>query len=207
MTGVQTCALPICFPVTITPTQQISKVVYGKENYVKISYTADAVSTDTSGRWKTVYGIVQTMQSSNDWANYAASYQLFNIVKVKIQILPGYSIGATSSSPSLNCMGVCYSSKDNGALTNLNQIADHTNYSVIGTGNMDTSIKHFFKCRTRPKIRPPQSTADNTENFGWIKAYSDQLTGSTALVFVAKLIYTLLPVPNCPKSFFPNEYK
>lgn len=176
------------------PPTQISKAVYGRENVVKISFTTDATSTDLSGRWKTVYGMVQTMQSSNDWVNYAASYQLFNVTKVKLQILPGYSIGASSTAPSLNAMGVCYSSKDNGALTNINQIADHTNYTVFGTGNMDTSIKHFFKCKLRPKIRPPQSTADTAENFGWIKAYSDQLTGTSAGVFVAKLIFTFTVV-------------
>lgn len=165
---------------------KISDARYGRETTVKLSTIKD-LSSDATGYVKNVEGLVALLQTSNDWANYAASFQLFNINKIKIQFLSGATETGPSGQPELDAVGLCYSTKDSTALTSLKQVVDHTNFSVVGTCNADTSNKVFFNFRARPKIKPPQSTADNTENFGWIKCFSDNFTANN---FVAKLVIT-----------------
>lgn len=165
---------------------KISDARYGRETTVKISTIKD-LSSDATGYVKNVEGLVALMQTSNDWANYAASFQLFNINKIKIQLLTGATETGPTGQPELDAVGICYSTKDNTALTSLKQVVDHTNFSIVGTCNADTSNKVFFSVNARPKIKPPQSTADATENFGWFKCFSDNFTANN---FVAKLVFT-----------------
>ena len=162
----------------------ISKAVYGKEMVTKLSYSYAASAS--SGLYTAVIPLVSTLQASNDWANYAASYQNFNILKVKIQYVPCGQAGATPNA--IRALGICYTVKDNNAVTNLNQIADHTNYTIWGL-NYAGPVKLFFKVNARPKIRPPQSTADSTENFGWIKHYSTDI-GNSGSNPIGYFVYT-----------------
>ena len=100
----------------------ISKAVYGKEMVTKLSYSFQA--TASSGIYSGVLPLVSSLRASNDWGNYAASYQNFNILKVKIQYVPCGQAGATPNA--VRALGICYTVKDADALTNLNQVADHT---------------------------------------------------------------------------------
>lgn len=175
------------FAKRIRKIPRISLASYGRETTVKLSTIKDESSGALSGRLSTMLPLVSLLQASNDWANYAASFQLFNITSVKVQILPGSTALGTTSAPNLNSIGFCYSTKDSTSITNMNQLSDHTNFTIIGTSGVDTSMKHFFKFRIRPKIKPPQSTADSTENFGFLKGYSDAFSTS---IFVCRLIIT-----------------
>lgn len=156
---------------------KISKAVYGKEMVAKLSYTFMATGTGGSGIYSTVQRMVAVLQASNDWANYAASYQNFNILKIKIQFVPCGQAGAVPNAPRI--LGLCYSCKDDTALTSLQYVADHTNYTLWSL-NYAGPVKLFFKVNARPKIRPPQSTSDATENFGWIKHYSTDIANTGA---------------------------
>lgn len=152
----------------------ISKAVYGKENSVKLATTVKC-ETDVDGIWRTSYPLVETLRASNDWANFAGSYQNFNIVKVKVQVITGSSLQTSASYTNTHYMGIAYSGKDGTAITNINQIADYQNYMVWSPVNADSSQRRFFKFRPRPKIRPPQQTSDSTENFGWLKAFTTNI--------------------------------
>lgn len=165
---------------------KISDARYGRETTVKMSMIKTYDST-SGGLVNYVDGIVALLQLSPDWANYSSSFQLFNINKIKVQLLMGATPPGDTGQPQLDAVGICYSTKDNTALTSLEQLVDHNNFSVIGTANADSSVKNFFNVRARPKIKPPQSTSDTTENFGWLKYYSDTFSAS---VFVMKVIVT-----------------
>lgn len=169
------------------PAPKISKAVYGKESVVKLAYTFNANATAGTGIYSNVQSLVAVLQVSNDWANYAASYQNFNILKVKIQYVPCGQAGSVPNA--IRALGICYTVKDNTALTNINQVADHTNYTVWGLNYAPGASKMFFKFNTRPKIRPPQSTADATENFGWVKHYSTDI-GNTGANPIGLFVYT-----------------
>lgn len=167
--------------------EHISRALYGKENHTKLTYTVQA-NTASDGIWKTVYPLVATLRLSNDWNNFENSYQNYNIVKVKVQIITGSSQQTADAYTNTHFMGLAYSGRDSNAVTNINQLADYQNYSVWSPVNADASLKHFFKFRPRPKIRPPQPTSDTTENFGWIKAYSSNI-GNTSVKDCAYLVF------------------
>lgn len=173
----------------------ISKAVYGKENTVKLTTTVKGLTTNLDGIWRSVYPMNQTLRASNDWANFEASYQNFNIVKVKVQIVSGSMDPTSTAFTNTHLMGICYSGKDSAALTNVNQLADYKNYSIWSPVNADTYTKHFFKVRIRPRVRPPLATSDQNEQFGWIKAYSTNIGNSLEkdccyLVFVFTVAFS-----------------
>lgn len=165
---------------------QISRAVYGRETVVKLTRTFDVFTTLTYA--KSVYGIVAQLQASNDWGNYANSFQQYNILKVKARILLGNTSPGTTALPSCHVLGLCYSTKSDTALTDLNQVADHDQYILMGTSNADSSKIHQFKFYAKPNQKPPFSTNTSTENFGWLKMYSDVYGGNT--VFCCKMSIT-----------------
>lgn len=173
----------------------ISKATYGKENTVKLTTTVKGLTTNLDGVWRSVYPMVATLRASNDWANFEGSYQNFNIVKVKIQVITGVSIPTSAAFTNTQFMGIAYSGKDATAVTNINQLADYQNFMVWSPVNADSSERRFFKFKPRPKIRPPQSTSDAAENFGWLKAYSTNIGNSLEkdccyLVFTFSCIFS-----------------
>ena len=173
----------------------ISKAVYGKENVVKLTTTVQALTGAGDGIWRTVYPLVQTLQASNDWANFAGSYQNFNIIKVKIQVIPGVSSPTSTAFTNTQFMGIAYSGKDATAVTNINQLPDYQNFMVWSPVNADAFSRRFFKFKPRPKIRPPQQTGDAAENFGWLKSFSTNIGNSLSkdccyLVFTFSCIFS-----------------
>jgi len=173
----------------------ISKAVYGKETVVKLTTTVKGLTTNLDGVWRSVYAMNQTLRASNDWQNYADSYQNFNILKVKVQIVTGSMLPTSAAFTNTHLMGIAYTVKDSAALANINQIADHKNYAIWSPVNSDSFTKQFFKVRIRPRVRPPLATPDQNEQFGWIKAYSTNIGNSLEkdcchLVFVFTVAFS-----------------
>jgi len=157
------------------PYAQITRSIYGREVIVKLTYLQDV--NGTSGRLVGARDLVAMLQASNDWANYAGSFQLFNVTKVKVQLIPAMVWVDANLNPTLKCMAVCYSSKDSTAPGELKQVTDTDNYTLLGMVNTDQSIKHFFKFNPRPSKQPPYSVTSTEQNLGYLKFYSDQIIG------------------------------
>lgn len=154
--------------------KQISTANFGKEVTIRLA-TLGACTT-TAGVAKTVFGLTTSLQAGNDWANLAATYQQFNIVHVRVQcLLPGI-VNGTVAGPYGQVLGICYSTKDSTALSNINQIGDYEEYAYYEL-NGHGDKKKTFSIRPRPKIKPPQTTNDATENFGYVKLYSSDIGG------------------------------
>lgn len=169
----------------------ISKAIYGKSITVKLSTTLSASASTIGAIWLTVYPMVSTLQQSNDWANYSGGYQLYNLNKVKVQFIPASVQTGSTSVPTLYPVGMCYSTKDANALSNYNQLADHTNYTLFGLNNAIGTDKIFFKYRVRPKVKPPLSTADTQEAFGWLKTYSYPFAAGSAVIGTIIFTFTV----------------
>lgn len=165
---------------------QISRALYGRETVVKLSYTKDLFTS--LARLRSVEGLVAALRASNDYTNYSNSFQQFNILKVSMRILIGNTAAGTTALPSANVIGMAYSLKSDSVLSDLNQIADHEQYKLIGTSNADSSIIHQFKFLAKPNMKPPFSTNSSVENYGWVKFYSDEYGANT--IFACKIIYT-----------------
>jgi len=167
---------------------QISRALYGRETVVKLCYTKDLFTS--LARVRAVEGLVANLRASNDYANYSNSFQQFNILKVKVRVLIGNTSAGTTTLPSANVLGLCYSLKSDSVLSDINQIPDHEQYMLIGTSNADSSQIHQFKFLAKPNQKPPFSTNSSVENFGWIKFYSDEYGANT--IFACKLVYTFV---------------
>lgn len=168
----------------------ITRSVYGKETILKLRRIQD-VSTTSGGlsyQAKPVHGLVSQLQLTNDWANCSGTFQQYNILNVSMKIyFASTQCGNTASSPNLVSMGLGYSSTS-GALTNLNQISDFKQYIICGTSNRDTTYPVKFKFKPRPTVKPPFLTSSDTEVFGYVKGYSDDV--GSAAQFAYKIIYT-----------------
>jgi len=168
----------------------ISRSIYGEEQIVKLRRIQDVSTTGGGASYqaKPTLGLVAQLQLCNDWANYAGTYQQYNIVNVSIKMyVASTQLGDTTSSPHLVSCGLGYSSTG-GAFTALNQVADLKQYVLVGTSGRDTSYPVIFKFKPRPTSKPPFLTSSDTETFGYLKGYSDDY-GSSAQ-FAYKLIIT-----------------
>lgn len=134
-----------------------------------------------------VYGLVATLRSGNDWGNYQNSYQQFNILKVSVRILLGNTTAGVNTAPNAQVIGCAYSSTST-AFTGLNQVTDNQQFWLSGTSNADSSKFHKFAFVPRPTVKPPQTTSNASEQFGYVKFYSDAYGANT--VFAAKLVFT-----------------
>ena len=147
----------------------IKKANYGKSIVAKLYQVTDGEVT-TLANWDTVYGLVSLMQASNDWANFRDSYALFNILNVTVKIFSQ----AWYQDPGINRMAaIAYDVKDNVALASLKSAADHTQHKLMNFGENSLPV-NIFSVKAKPTGFVPQKTSDNTENFGFIKAFADK---------------------------------
>jgi len=168
---------------------QITRSIYGKEVVVKLSRLMDVNAT--TGRAVFSHELVQIVQGGNDWTNYAASFQLYNIIKVKVQVMPAMVWVDANLNPTLKACAICYNSKDSTAPTALNQVTDSDQYSLQGMVNTDLSVKHFFKFFPRPTRQPPFPTSSTEQNYGYLKGYSDQILGGDTNPYTGLIIRLL----------------
>lgn len=167
-------------------TQTIKQASYGKSIVAKLYQVTDANITAIAD-WDTVYGLVSLMQASNDWTNFRDSYALFNILNVTVKVLPQ----AWYSSEGINRVaGLAYDVKDNTALSTLKSVADHTQHKLMNFGATGLPI-YIFSAKTKPTGYVPQKTSDNTENFGYIKAYADHDDFDATAWSIAKLEFCI----------------
>jgi len=170
----------------------ITRSLYGRENILKLRRILDV---QTSGpapfTAKPVIGLVEQLQFSNDWASCAGTYQQYNILNVTVKMyLASTQVGDTASSPHLTCVGLGYSSTS-GALTNLNQVSDFKQYVIAGTSGRDTTYPVVFKFKPRPSVKPPFLTSSDTETFGYLKGYSDDVGASAQFAYKLVITFTV----------------
>jgi len=167
----------------------ITRSLYGKETIMKLRRIQDVSTTGAvTYQAKPVLGLVSQLQLTNDWANCAGTFQQYNIINVSCKIyFASTQLGDTATSPHLTCMGLGYSSTA-GALTNLNQVSDFKQYVIAGTSGRDTTFPVKFKFKPRPTVKPPFLTSSDTEVFGYLKGYSDDV--GAAPQFAYKMIIT-----------------
>jgi len=159
----------------------IREANYGKSITTKLRRYG-TLSTQVAGPMNTVVGLVASLQGSNDWADFAGSYQFFNINKVKVHIIPTNGTIAFAT-VAVGLCGMSYTGKDSNAITNMNQISDYENYIVWSVNWSDpNTAQRYFKFRPKPSIQPPQATNDPSEKFGHIKTYSD-FTGAMGAAY------------------------
>lgn len=150
----------------------IREANYGKSITCKLRRMG-TLSTQVAGPMNTVVGLIASLQGSNDWADFAGSYQFFNINKVKVHIFPTNATTAFAV-PAVGLCGMAYTGKDSNVITNMNQVSDYENYVFWAVNWSDpNSAQRYFKFRPKPSIQPPQACNDNSEKYGYIKTYSD----------------------------------
>jgi len=164
----------------------LERAITAKAIIVKLRTLKDMTTSTNIAR--SVYGLVAVLREGNDWTNYQNSYQQFNILKVSVRIILGTTEIGSTTLPNAHAITCCYDTANNSALTALNQSVDHEQYWIAATANANASDFHKFSFAPRPTVKPPQSTAVSTENYGYLKFYSDTYDGAT--VFAAKLIFT-----------------
>ena len=163
------------------------RAVYGRTITVKLA-RFENITSDAGGATNVVGGLVAKLQASNDWANYAATYSLFNILNVTVQVLPaGYAnvLGHT-----LNA-GICYDPKDNVALASYGAISDHLQFKFFTYGN-NADMVVYFKFKPKPNGTIPQRVTDGTENFGWVKTYSLDTEEESGAVYSLCYVFTVV---------------
>lgn len=161
----------------------IQRQVYGRTIVQKLSRLT-VISADIAGEAIGQVGLVAALQASNDWANFAGSYSLFNILNVTVTIIPG----AFSTADGHACLaGICYDPKDNVAISSYGSISDHMQYTFF-TYSWNSTMKTYFKFKPKPCGVVPQRVTDATENFGWIKHYSKDTEVESGAVYT--FIYT-----------------
>lgn len=170
--------------VAFMPT--IRKANYGKSIVAKLYNVVDA-NVGALTPWDTVYGLVSVMQASNDWTNFKDAYALFNIINITVKVFPQ----AWYSSEGINRVaGLCYDVKDNVAVASYKSIADHAQHKIMNFG-MTGLPTYIFSAKAKPTGFVPQKTSDNTENFGFIKAFASNEDFDETAASIAKLEFAV----------------
>lgn len=164
----------------------IKKALYGKSIVAKLSSVTDANITNIFD-WTTVYGLVSLMTSSADWANFRDSYALFNILHVTVKVFPQ----AFATTAGTNRMAsLCYDTKDSNPLGSLASVADHNQHILMNFG-ANGADHYVFKASAKPTGYVPQKTSVTDENFGWIKAFADNIDFGAVSISIAKLEFNI----------------
>lgn len=166
----------------------IQRAIYGKSFTVKLSKYTNA-TTDGFNVWQTVYPLVNLLQSTNDWASYASSNSLFNILQVTVHVFPQ----AQGVSQGHDSMGViCYDPKDTAAaLGSYGSGSDHLQFKAFNCG-VNSSNELVFSFKPKPGVHVPISTALGTEAYGAVKGYANDTTfGALKSIFVLIFTFTV----------------
>ncbi len=149
----------------------IAKRSYGKSTIVKLTRTVSC-SVGSATDFNSVYGLVAIAKASNDWANYASSFALFNILSITCKIYPQYQAPTAGID---KVSGFCYDLKDSAAVGSLQSITDHEQYVLVN--HYAASSCKFFTLTSKAKATGavPQSVTSDVENYGYIKGYGDDV--------------------------------
>jgi len=165
----------------------IEKAVYGRDTISKMRNVVDYNTVST--RADNIIPIVSVLQTCPDWGNFSTSFQQYNLLKVSMKIFVGNTTPGTSAGPNALTLGLAYSASANGdKLTSMLDICDFKQFVVTAASNRDSSVPTKFSFSPRPLVKPPYQCTSNTENYGYVKTYSDAYGGNT--VFAYKIIYT-----------------
>lgn len=155
----------------------ISRKIFGKSTVVKMTYCTSGACSAIAD-WDTVYGLVAVMQASPDWASYRDSYALMNILNCTVHVYPQAFAFATGID---RIAGVCYDTKDNIALASIDSLAQHNQHKIMPFNTL-APAEYIFSARCKATRAVPQSTAVNTETWGYIKAFGDNANFTNASI-------------------------
>lgn len=162
------------------------KAVYGKSIIVKLS-KYESIAATIGGVTQLSAGLVNRLQGSNDWSNYAATYSLFNILAVKVHVLPS---SITNMEGHTLIGGIVYDPKDSTVLAGYSSIADYLQYKFFTFGQNARS-DYTFKFKPKPIGTIPQRVSDASETWGWVKTYSNDDQVESVAIYSICMRYTV----------------